>query len=102
MHDFHQLLLKQIQEHRVHAWPELARRRAFLHAVSQAYRDFESEVGSVRKSLDASSSELVQANTEMRAIFKALPDQFFYLDAQGQILDYHPGNRRHHYLGLSD
>ncbi len=99
MHDFHHILLKQIQEHRVYAWPELSRRRAFLHAISQAYREYESELGALRKSLDASSNELVEANTEMRAIFKALPDQFFYLDAQGRILDYHPGNRRHDYLG---
>src|SRR5690606_12115704 len=41
----------------------------------------------LERSLDLSSSELLEANAEMRAIFQAIPDILFRLDGSGTILD---------------
>jgi PAS domain-containing protein len=40
------------------------------------------------RSLELSSQELLQINAEMRAVFQALPDQYFRVDRDGHILDY--------------
>jgi len=44
------------------------------------------------------SQELLQANSEMRAVFQAFPDLFFRLDAEGKILDYKAGSTTDLYL----
>ncbi len=43
-------------------------------------------------SLDLSSQELLLANSDMRAVFQALPDIFFRIDFDGTILDYKAGS----------
>ncbi len=59
----------------------------FLQAVDAAYREFDEDRLTLERSLDLSSRELLQANSEMRAVFQALPDLFFRLDREGKILD---------------
>ena len=95
MKGFHGILIDQIKMHRVYAWADLVNRRAFLQAVSDAYYMHDEEQSELRKSLDVSSSDLVQANKEMSAIIQALPDQFFRLHADGTILEYRPGKGNH-------
>ncbi len=71
---------------------------AFLEAVNQAYRQFDDDRAMLERTLELSSNELLQANSEMRAVFQALPDLFFRLDAEGMILDYKVGSSRDQYI----
>ncbi len=66
--------------------------QALLDAVNDAYRQFDSDRSMVERSLELSSQELLQANSEMRAIFQAFPDLFFRLDTDGVILDCRGGS----------
>jgi hypothetical protein len=42
----------------------------------------------LERSLELSSQELLQANSEMRAVFRAFPDLLFRTNHEGTILDY--------------
>jgi diguanylate cyclase (GGDEF)-like protein len=46
----------------------------------------------IERSLELSSQELLQANSEVRAIFEAFPDLFLRLNADGVILSYKTGS----------
>ncbi|HYO12645.1 MAG TPA: ATP-binding protein [Thermoanaerobaculia bacterium] len=61
--------------------------RAFLDAVNQAYHQSDIDRALLERSMDLSSQELIQANSEMRALFQAIPDLFFRFAADGTILD---------------
>jgi signal transduction histidine kinase len=86
MADLHSLLRRQLKRH----FPgdkipdEL---RAMLDAVDQAYRQSDDDRAMLERSLDLSSQELLQANTELRALVGAFPDQILRLDRNGVILD---------------
>ncbi|MCE1248904.1 MAG: ATP-binding protein [Firmicutes bacterium] len=60
----------------------------FIDAVNDAYFQADEDREMLERSLELSSRELLQANLEMRAIFKAFPDLFFVLDYSGKIIDY--------------
>ncbi len=66
--------------------------RMFIDAVNDAYRESDMDREMLERSLELSSEELLQSNSEMRAIFRALPDLLFRLDGQGTILDYKTGS----------
>jgi signal transduction histidine kinase len=59
---------------------------AFIQAVDEAYAEFDDDRGMLERSLELSSQELLQANSEMRAVFQAIPDLLFHLDSTGAIL----------------
>ena len=59
-----------------------------MNAVNEAYWQMDLDREMLERSLDLSSQELLQANSEMRAIFQAFPDLFFRTDIEGKILDY--------------
>src|ERR1700691_1090915 len=59
---------------------------AFIGAVDSAYAEFEVDRKLTERSLELSSHELLEANSEIRAIFQAIPDRVFRLDHQGTIL----------------
>ncbi len=87
----HSLLKRQLRRHfndRIIP-PEMAE---FLEFVDQAYHEFDTDRLMLERSLDLSSRELLQANSEMRAVFKAFPDLFFRLDSTGTILDCRGGS----------
>jgi diguanylate cyclase (GGDEF)-like protein/PAS domain S-box-containing protein len=63
-----------------------------LDAVNAAYRESDADRAMLERSLELSSHELLQANSEMRAVVRALPDLFLRLDARGLILDCRGGN----------
>jgi PAS domain S-box-containing protein len=67
--------------------------RGFVAAVNDAYRQFDDDRSMLERSLEMSSQELLQANSDMRAIFQVLPDLFFRLDREGTILDCKSGSR---------
>jgi signal transduction histidine kinase len=63
----------------------------FVRAVNAAYREFDVDRETLERSLELSSQELLQANSEMRAVFQAIPDLLFRIDHQGTILDFKAG-----------
>lgn len=58
----------------------------FVRAVDEAYQGFDADRFMLERSLELSSQELLEANTESRAIFQAMPDLLFRLDHEGTIL----------------
>jgi PAS domain S-box-containing protein len=60
----------------------------FIDAVNKAYKEFDIDRNMLERSLDLSSHELLQANSEMRALIQAFPDLLFRIDSHGKILDY--------------
>jgi len=60
----------------------------FLKSVDDAYHQNDADRQMLERALDLSSEELMQANSEMRAIFQTLPDIFFRIDTAGTILDF--------------
>ncbi|MGE3704746.1 MAG: PAS domain-containing protein [Vicinamibacterales bacterium] len=61
--------------------------KPLIGAVNEAYRAFDDDRLTLERSLELSSSELLKANTSMRAIFQALPDRFLRIDATGLVLE---------------
>jgi PAS domain S-box-containing protein len=61
--------------------------RDFIEAVNDAYHEFDADRAMLERSLDLSSHELLQVNSEMRAIFQSIPDLLFRLDCEGAILN---------------
>ncbi|MDO8680045.1 MAG: response regulator [Acidobacteriota bacterium] len=86
MSDFHSLLRRQLKRHFPDGAvpPDL---ESMLAAVDQAYRQFDDDRAMLERSLDLSSQELLQANTQLRALVSALPDQIVRINAAGTILD---------------
>ncbi len=91
MSDVHSLLKRQLKRHVGSSAPVPNDWQALLDAVNNAYREFDADRTMLERSLDLSSRELLQANSQMRAIFQAFPDLFFRLNADGVILDYKAG-----------
>jgi PAS domain S-box-containing protein len=83
----HSLLARQIRRHFGSEDAIPAGLQAFLEAVDAAYRQSDADRALLERSMDLSSQELMQANSDMRAIFQAIPDLFFRFTADGTILD---------------
>lgn len=91
MADVHSLLTRQLKRHIGSSDPVPSDWRALLDAVNIAYREFDADRAMLERSLELSSIELSQANSQMRAIFEVFPDLFFRLNVDGVILDYKAG-----------
>jgi PAS domain S-box-containing protein len=65
--------------------------QGFVGAVNAAYQEFDIDRETLGRSLELSSQELLQANSEMRAVFQSIPDLLFRIDHQGTILDFKAG-----------
>jgi PAS domain S-box-containing protein len=57
-----------------------------LGVINEAYFNFDEDRLMLERSIEISSNELVEANSQMRSIFQALPDMFLRIDADGKIL----------------
>jgi len=88
----HSLLKRQLKRSFNDAFVIPAEWQEFIEAVNNAYQEFDTDRDMLERSLELSSQELLQANSEMRAIFEAIPDLFFRLDYDGTILDCKAGN----------
>jgi PAS domain S-box-containing protein len=55
--------------------------------VNEAYFNFDEDRVMLERSIEISSQELVEANSQMRSIFQALPDMFLRIDANGKIFE---------------
>ena len=91
MEQMHSLLKRQLkryfgdQFHIPEDW------QGFIDTVNDAYWESDMDREMLERSLELSSQELLQANSEMRAIFLAIPDLLFRLDGEGTILNYKAG-----------
>jgi len=74
--------------------------QGFIETINEAYHEFDTDRNMLERSLELSSQELLQANSEMRGIFEAMPDLFFRLDYDGTILDCKAGNTSDLYIPL--
>jgi PAS domain S-box-containing protein len=96
----HSLLKRQLKKHLVHPncippeWQNL------IKAVNDAYWQSDADRSMLERSLDLSSQELLQANSELRTIFQAFPDLLYRLDNQGTILDCKAGSTDDLYIPL--
>ena len=86
--DFHSLLKRQVKKY-------LPERRSgdneilpFIDVVNETYRSNDMDRSLLENSLEISSGELMQKNSEIRTIFQAFPDIFFRISLDGRILDY--------------
>ncbi len=91
MDAMHSLLKRQLKRHFGDQFSIPAEWRAFLDGVNEAYREFDADREMLEHSLELSSQEMLDANSEMRAVFQAVPDLVFRLDHQGIILDIKAG-----------
>ena len=66
--------------------------KGFLAMVNDAYHEFDMDRNMLERSLELSSQELLQKNSEFRVIFEAIPDLVFRFDHEGRILDCKVGN----------
>ena len=88
---FHPLLRRQVKKYLPVPWinSEMA---PFLSAVNETYLSNDQDRTLLEHSLEVSSEELLQKNSESRAIFQAFPDVFLRIHASGRILDYKAGS----------
>lgn len=93
MEVIHNLLKRQLKRHfgETFTIPE-GHHAEFLEAVNSAYKEFDIDRKMLERSLELSSHELLQAYSEMQAIFQAIPDLLFRVDKEGKILDFKSGN----------
>lgn len=85
---YHRLLARQLKQFLQEDSPLPEHWHAFLDAVDKAYREADEDRSMLERSLELSSQELLQANSEMRAVVQAFPDIFFLLGPDGTIQDY--------------
>ena len=83
----HSLLRRQLRRYLADPLSIPEEWRGFVQAVNEAYREFDADRGMLERSLELSSQELLEANLEMRTIFKAIPDLLFRIDYEGTILE---------------
>ena len=91
MEPMHSLLRRQLKRFFGDQFRIPGQWEGFIGAINDAYREFDVDRKMLERSLDLSSQELLQANSEMRAVFQAFPDLLFRLDHQGTILSFKTG-----------
>src|SRR5580693_991930 len=85
--DTHSLLRRQLKKHFQLSDAISPEWLGFVQAVDQAYRQFDADREMLERSLELSSHELLQANSELRAVLRTFPDMVLRLSADGRILD---------------
>jgi len=88
MKEMHNLLKRQLKIYFDESFVMPEKCQQFIAAVNEAYKEFDIDRNMLERSLDLSSQELLQANSEMRAVIQAFPDIFFRTDQNGKILSY--------------
>ena len=72
MPPLHSLLKRQLQRFFGNADSALTEHPGFVAAVNDAYRQFDADRSMLERSLELSSQELLQANSDMRAVFERI------------------------------
>jgi len=100
MTHMHSLLKRQLKRHLDDPDSIPPEWQNFIGAVNDAYWQSDADRNMLERSLDLSSQELLQANSELRAIFQAFPDLLYRLDNEGTILDCKAGSKDDLYIPL--
>jgi len=87
MEELHKLLSRQLKRHLAAPESIPPEWQRFIHAVDEAYREFDAQRLMLERSLDLSSGELLEANLELRGVLNAFPDQIFRVDSAGVTRD---------------
>ncbi len=87
MESLHSLLRRQLKRYFGDSFRVPEEWRGFISAVNDAYREFDTDRGMLERSLDLSSHELLQANSEMRAIFQISQDRTSQLETANRLLE---------------
>ncbi len=91
-HDMHSLLRRQLRKAFGENFTIPDGWKDFIAMVDSAYKESDKDRYMLERSLDLSSQELFETNSEMRAIFEAIPDLLFRVNYDGVILDCKTGN----------
>ena len=87
----HSLLRRQIKRH-LGAIDEIPRPWAhLLQAVDEAYRQGDEDRAMLERALEISSQELLQANSQTRAMLQATPYLVLRVTIDGTVLEHKPG-----------
>ena len=70
----------------------------FIAAINGDFQKFDTDQNKLEQSLTQSARELLLANEEMNAVFRAIPDQLFHFDSSGKVITYKLGQSSHHYI----
>ena len=92
MPERHSLLKRQIRRFLGDSFVIPEAWQPFIDAVNNAYVESDTDREMLERALELSSQELLQANSEMRAMFLAIPDLLFRIDHQGTILSFKAGS----------
>ncbi len=65
---------------------------SFIGMVDAAYHEFDADRAMVERSLELSSRELLQANSNIRGVLAALPDLYVLVNENDVIVDYQAGD----------
>jgi len=82
----HSLLRRQIKR-QFHSEEVPKELEPFIQAINESYWQYEDDRAMLERTLELSSQELLHANSEMQAVFQALPDLYFRVSSEGKILD---------------
>jgi len=92
METMHSLLRRQLKRHLGDVTRVPAEWLDFINSVNEAYQGFDADRVMLEHSLELSSQELIEANSEMRAVFRAIPDLVFRVSKDGVILNVKSGS----------
>ena len=98
MAEMHSLLKRQLKRYFGDSFSIPKEWQSFVDAIGNAYQEFDADRNMLEHSLELSSEELLQANSEMRAVIQLFPDLFLWLDMDGTIIDYKAGSETDLYL----
>ncbi len=87
MDKMHSLLRRQIKKIFGSADNVPQNLREILDVVNEAYLNFDADRLLLERSIEISSHELLEANSQMRSISQAIPDMFLRIDDDGKILE---------------
>ncbi|MFH1282955.1 MAG: diguanylate cyclase, partial [bacterium] len=88
MSNYHNLLARQIKKFLHNSQDPPKDMENFLSKISDTYFNADDERKLLERSLEISSQELIQRNSEINAIFKTLPDVLLCLDKKDVITSY--------------
>ncbi|MBK7868665.1 MAG: hypothetical protein IPJ75_17645 [Ignavibacteriales bacterium] len=90
--EFHSLLRRQLKRYygSVENVPEDM--QPLFRIINETYNQYDEDRLLLERSLELSSEELFQANSEMRAVFRLFPDIFFRIDENARIIDFNIGS----------
>ncbi len=98
----HNLLKRQLKRSFGEADQYPSEIQSFVDAVNDAYIGYDSDLRMLERALELSSNELIQANSELRAIFQAFPDLLFRLDEEGKIIDFKGDDTQDKHLSIDE